>query len=459
MIGGERKEEMIVRQAEMKELTTIYEESDNSITLLVGSQRSGKEEFLREFAKNKSMFYFRARNASPQEELRLLSDEVERGLKNPPLEKTYASCLKAIVRESKGKAVLVVDEFQNSLRRSTDFWEALLELKESDAPVMILLCISAISWYRKEIDEVLGKNKKKVDARIELTDLTFLELVRAFPEFNVSECVKTYGVIGGVPQYLSVWNPKKNIRDNICETILNPKGALFTEAEDYIGSELRELSVYETILSSIARGNEKLNDLFSDTGYSRAKISVYLKNLAAFDVVEKVVSFETGGWDYAKKGVYRIKNHFLNFWFRFVYPHLSDLYMMEPRDFYQEYISRELDEYLRRFFVDVCHEYLELLSRVGKAPIRIEKMGTWVGKTGTIDVIGEDSIRNHVVGICNWDRPILRKSQYDELLENMKLARLKAEAIFLFSAQSFDPMLIELSKANPSLILVDMKEL
>ena len=61
--------------------------------------------------------------------------------------------------------------------------------------------------------------------------------------------------------------------------------------KNYISIELRELSVYNTILAALASGNNKLNDLFLKTGFSRAKISVYMKNLMAFDVVEKVVSF------------------------------------------------------------------------------------------------------------------------------------------------------------------------
>ncbi|MFR6392129.1 MAG: hypothetical protein ACLUN0_03870 [Roseburia sp.] len=65
---------------------------------------------------------------------------------------------------------------------------------------------------------------------------------------------------------------------------------MFHEAENYISIELRELSVYNTILAALASGNNKLNDLFLKTGFSRAKISVYMKNLMAFDVVEKVVS-------------------------------------------------------------------------------------------------------------------------------------------------------------------------
>ena len=50
-------------------------------------------------------------------------------------------------------------------------------------------------------------------------------------------------------------------------------------AEQLIAAELRELSVYETILYYIASGYDKLNELHLKTGYSRAKISVYMKNL------------------------------------------------------------------------------------------------------------------------------------------------------------------------------------
>ena len=88
-------------------------------------------------------------------------------------------------------------------------------------------------------------------------------------------------------------------------------------------------------------------------GYSRAKISVYMKNLAAFDVIDKVVSFETGGWDNTKKGIYRIVEPYINFWFTFVYPHLSELISHTPEAFYDKFIAPYLDEYLENYFVDV----------------------------------------------------------------------------------------------------------
>ena len=41
----------------------------------------------------------------------------------------------------------------------------------------------------------------------------------------------------------------------------------------------------------------------------------------------------------------------------------------------------------------------------------------------------------------------------------MKLARLRAVSIYLFSATSFSRELVDLSKKDPSIVLVDMTEL
>lgn len=159
-----------------------------------------------------------------------------------------------------------------------------------------------------------------------------------------------------------------------------------------------------------------MNELFQETGFSRAKISVYLKNLMEFDVVEKVSSFETGGWENAQKGLYRIKDTYINFWFKFVYPHLSDLYRMEPEEFYDSYIVNELEEYLAPYFVKVCMEYLQLMNHVHKLPLEIHKMGTWIGKRGNIDIIAQNSVRENLICLCNWKEPKMTFEMCQELL-------------------------------------------
>lgn len=453
---------MIFRGNELKRLESLYKESGNQLYIMYGRSGCGMELLLKLFCKDKKSFYYRARNASPKEQLRQMQMEIEKQFSANLTKDNYEECFNRIKSGDASKLVVVIDAFDLIAKKDPEFFESIVKLrlkKLYPGPVMILLCNHTIPWSEKEMETCLGEKYHKVDGVIKLDDMGFLDVVRAFPEYSVAQCVETYGIIGGVPEYLNRWNGKKSIKENICNYILSPQGYLFSEAEDFIRGELRELSVYDTILASIAAGNEKLNDLFLSTGYSRAKISVYIKNLAAFDVVEKVVSFETGGWDNAKKGVYHIKNHFVNFWFTFIYPHLSDLYILSPEEFYEAYIQEDLDDYLSQYFVSVCTEYLQLLNQVNQVPIKLVKMGTWVGKMGTIDIIGQNEQRENVVGICNWKDAQLTYASYENLLVQMKKAKISAKVIYLFSAKKFESALVEFAENNSQLILVDMTEL
>lgn len=454
---------MIQRSMEIKQLERLYESSENCLALLQGTSRCEKEKLIQVFCKGKPCFYYRGRNASDAKQLALFQAEIEHHYQTLQGESSYDACFSLIREDKADKLVIVIDEFDTIIRKDKSMLESILRLKKGkilDQPLLILLLTSSLTWYEKDMENDFGKGKKDVDAILPLKDLSFLDIVRTLPGYSVREAVQTFGIIGGVPAYLAHWDGRKSVKDNVCRLFLGVDAFFQNEAETYISGELRELAVYDTILSTMAAGREKLNDLFLATGYSRAKISVYLKNLAAFDVVEKVVSFETGGWDHTKKGVYRIKNHFIDFWFHFIYPHLSDYYMMPPGEFYDTYISPGLDQYLKRYFVDVCKEYLELLNKVGKTPIQIQKMGTWVGKQGTIDIVGRNAIRESVVGIANWDEPRMTYARYEQLLEDMKRARIHPNTIYLFSATTFDVDLKTMeAKGDAGIVLVDMTEL
>ncbi len=454
---------MVLKTSVLKTLEDCYRKEGNQLYVLYGRADSEKEYLIRAFLKNKKSFYYRARWASPKEQQAMMEREIAAQFQVPINKHNYEEYFKRVRSGDGSKLVVVVDEFQLIAKKDAAFLEAIVKLKMKKlypGPVMVLLCSTAVAWVEKEVDACFGESgRKRMDGKIKITNLNFLEVVRALPEYSVSECVKTYGVIGGVAGYINRWDHKADLKTNICRHILSQEGCLFGAAEQLISLELRELSVYETILAAIASGCDKLNDLYLKTGFARAKISVYMKNLAAFDIVQKVVSFETGGWDNAKKGVYRIRDNFINFWFRFIYPNLSELYKLPPEVFYETYIENGLDEYLERYFREVCMEYLELLNRVNKVPLSIKKMGTWVGKEGNIDIIAQNEIRQNMVGICNWNQSELTLAMCQKLKENMKLAHIGAEYYFLFSAKDFAPEVRELAKSDSRYILVDMNEL
>ncbi|MDY3819363.1 MAG: DUF234 domain-containing protein [Lachnospiraceae bacterium] len=453
---------MIVRTSQIRSLNENYGAQGNSILLLYGRDGCEKEGMLRIYLQDKKHFYYRARQASAQEQYRQMAAEVEQTYDVKLQKGTYNEIFNRIKSGDATKLVVVIDEFQYLVKKAPEFMDSLIKLRDKrlyPGPVQIILASSDVAWVEQELAECLGERVKKIKETIKLQDLTFLDLVRAYPENTVSEVVQIYGVIGGVSSYVSRWNPKVDVRTNICRNVLSPYGWLHHEAERYISLRLRELAVYETILSAIAAGNRKLNDLYHLTGFSRAKISVYLRNLMEMDVIEKADSFETGGDRNTQKGLYQIRDHYINFWFRFIYPHLSDLYLLKPEEFYDRYIAPDIDEYMNRYFVQVCMEYMELMNRVGKLPLQVTKLGTWIGKQGTVDIVAQDAVRNTLVGSCNWSKPMMTAADVEGLEQTLKKARLSPKHIFLFTATEFAPELVELAGKDERFILVDMKEL
>lgn len=453
---------MAGRKAQIRRLEEWYHQTGNQLVVLYGRRENGIRELLKDFCKEKKVFYYHAPEVSAKAQRQRMVREVEARFHVSVSEATYDTCFNRVKSGDASKLVVIVDEFDHIVKKDTQFMESIQKLKEHKlypGPVMILLYTSAVSWATQSMPQILEKYQNKIDETEQLSELKFVEMVQSFPDYTVSQSVEVYGVIGGVQEYMEKWDETRDIRYNVCKHILSPEGFLFGEAERIISGELRELSVYHTILEAVASGKRKLNDLYRETGFSRAKISVYLKNLMAFGIVEKLTSFETGGWENAQKGLYQIKDTFLNFWFRFVYPHMSDLYRMEPEAFYDKYIAEGMEEYLNRYFVKVCMEYLELLNQVHKLPLEIHKMGTWVGKHGHIDIIVQNEVRENLICLCNWSEPEMTFEMCQSLFQSMEQAKLTANYYYLFSAKAFDEKLVKMVSADKRILLVDMNQL
>jgi hypothetical protein len=132
---------------------------------------------------------------------------------------------------------------------------------------------------------------------------------------------------------------------------------------------------------------------------------------------------------------------------------------MEPGAFYDRYIAPELDQYLNRYFRSVCMEYLMLLNQIGRVPFAIHKMGTWVGKEGNVDIIAQSTDRQNIVGLCNWEKPLLTMQMCEDMYESMQRARVQSEHFYLFSAKAFEPALVEYVRSDHRFELIDMTEL
>ena len=225
-----------------------------------------------------------------------------------------------------------------------------------------------------------------------------------------------------------------------------------------ISENLRETEVYNTILYELAHGNNKLNDLYHATGYSRAKIMVYLKNLIGLEIVEKVYSFSTSGRENVQKGVYRITDPTVHFYFCFVFPYQSSLNHMDAEKYYDLYISGDIQKYAESYFRKICRQFILRCDEQGRLPIRIEEEGEWVGKQGSIDMIARSETGDTLIGLCSW-REKMSMEQFRWLEACSKKAHLRPDYFYLFSAAGFTDDVLELAANDTRILLLGPDEL
>lgn len=445
------------RSKEIQYLQKFYEKSGSQFVVLYGQRGVGKTRLVREFTEEIPCFYYACREASGREQQyqwgRELSEEGVSLEEFPTWQELFTGSLQA----SSEKQVFVLDEFQNLMKNSNEFMDELSAFVEGCAEsreLLIVLISSSTSWVESSMIKKMGRTAYRLSGVLKIKPLSYFELREAFRDYSAEQAFGLYIVLGGNPGLWQYMSPAKSLKKNICDTILSSTGALSGECERILSEELRELSVYQTILSALAGGHYKLSDIFDYTGFSRAKISVYLKNLMELELIEKVFSYDTAGREHMQKGVYRICNHFVHFTFTYLYPNASRLAVTPVETFYDNNIVPTFRRFASTAFKEACREYTLREAARGRFPFVISSMGEWVGKAGDIDIVAQSKEGETFLAICQCERKTFPYEDYEWLLFLAGQAKLKADHIWLFTDREFDERLVTEARKSENLSLI-----
>lgn len=449
------------RTSELKYLNSYYDRDGSQILVVYGQKHIGKTALVREFMDDKPGYYYLARACSEREQSYQWCSQLQRDGYETEQFMSFHDIFAKITRRSSGKKVLVIDEFQNIVRASERFMKELVSFVHSQwnrDEVMVVLCSSSIGWIENSMITRIGEAAYELSGFLKIRELLFEDIIQKFPNFRIEECVEAYAILGGFPGLWNQFDDRLTIQQNICRNILDPNSFLFEEGERMLTDQLREPGVYNTIMASIAAGSHKLNNLYLHTEFSRAKISVYLKNLIELELVEKVFSYDTEGRENVQKGIYRISHPFVEFYYTYMYPYLSDLQTLSVGEFYNRYIMPDFRRYVTGYFKRVCRQHLTKMNNRHKLPIDFDIVGEWIGKAGELDIIARDEDGRTLIGLCNWERPMTYED-YEELLGYAKKAKINADYVYMYTAFRFDEKLNLEAKVKPNLKLVQISDM
>lgn len=458
----------IGRNAERRTLEDIFATDRSNLVILYGRAGMGKTALIAEFLKEKNAYYYLLRECSFREQMLCMSEELESAYPGQPLksvdELDYAEVLQNIVRRNEaqdGKQLIVLDEFHLGMKEG-ELAEAIYHIlanQEHFGNVMFLLCSSSVNWVENEMVQELGMTAKFITNFMKLKELSFMEIGNWFPRMSIEDCIAVNAVIGGVPKYLKLWDERKTIAYNIKQLFLVENAPLYAEAEAVLKLELRELSAYNAILAAMASGKNKLNDIYERTAFSRAKISVYLKNLIKLDIVEKVFSADTDSNENVKKGLYRVRDNFLNFWYRFVFPNQSMIAIGQGEWVYEERIKSDFFVYQRESFSQLCLEYLKLMARHKRLRNDYDTWGSWHGKAGKLDVIAADTENRVLVAYCDWNDKRITVREMEYINDLCIQAKVKPAEIYVFSRLGVSAEAKHEYMKQPLFRVVELKDL
>ena len=461
-------ERFVDRELEMQTLNQEYGRRGSSLVVLYGRRRVGKTTLISEFIKGKQALFFLASEESEAQNRAAFKDKaadfIGSGLLKEAEVKNWDTIFKAIADTAfASKPVIVMDEFQYIGRSNPAFpsifqrvWEETLK----DKPIMVILCGSLISMMESQTLAYNSPLYGRRTAQIRLKQIPFRHYPAFFPNKSRRELIEMYSVTGGVPKYIELFSEGGDIYSSIQVCVLNRSGYLYDEPHFLLQQEVSEIGSYFSVIKAIAAGNSKLSAISTVLEIKSTSLTKYLKTLIDLDILEREVPVTEENPERSKKGLYKIKDNYIRFWFAFVYPNMSFIESGSSGIVMSKIRKGLISGHTAFVYEDVCRERMWELNAEGRWPFHFSKIGRWWDGKNEIDLTAIDPDGNNLIlGECKfWQEPvgvnILREL---EEKANSVDWRKKGRRLWyvLFSAAGFTDELKAVAAGRGDLLLMD----
>ena len=442
------------REEELRTMNNRYKKDRFECVVIYGRRRVGKTALINEFCKGKPTVYFSALNASSQENLEALSKAIYT-CQNPdststPTYRSYEDALEAITGMAMEKRlVFVIDEYPYLAKAEKSISSRLQHIIDhswQDSRIYLTLCGSSMSFMEYQVLGYESPLYGRRTAQFKIQALTYREITEFHPDLKAADQALLYGVTGGIPHYINKLDVENNLDEALLENLFSTSSYLFEEPENLLKQELREPAIYNSVISAIAAGASRSNEISTKVGLESGVCAKYLKVLLDLGILKKETPItEKSG----KKTIYAIDDNFFRFWYRFVPRNMSVISAGRMHPVYEQAVKRFYPDYMGLVFEKMCQEYL--LRYAKDLPILLSNVGQWWGtdsktrKEVQIDIVGVPVDGNeYLIGSCKYRNEKIG-------IEELELLRRYAAVFrkngifhyFIFSKGGFTQALLE----------------
>lgn len=433
----------IGREQELTKLNTLYQSGQFEFVVFYGRRRVGKTTLIKEFIKEKDAFYYMASEGTQAENLAGLSSTIlssDTEVSFP----SYEDLLIHIDRHYMDqRQILVIDEYPYlaaSYPAISSLLQRHIDHTWRHGRLFLILCGSSMSFMENQILGYKSPLYGRRTAQFKLHPFTYFTARQMLTTFSDEEKAVLYGITGGIPEYLNRIRPTVDLDTNLTELFFDESGRFFEEPVNLLKQELREPASYHSILSAIASGRSRINEIAAKTGLETSGCSNQLSSLISLGIVKKEVPVTEK--ESSRRTLYHLSDTMFLFWYRFVRPNVSAISRGVGSSVYQNLVKPQLSDFMGRVFEDICAQYLFLPEVYSALPLFMGNLGKWWGtnpRTKSQEEINLMAVHEEkaLFAECKWRNAQVEPAVIQKLLERGSLFSYNEKFYYLFSKTGF----------------------
>lgn len=464
----------IGRENELQTLEKLYSKDKFQLIVIYGRRRVGKTTIINKFIENKSAIFFAAQEANDFINLEVFSKKIYSFFDIPLTAgsfRTWNDAFDFIAEKAQYKKfILAIDEFPYAAHENKSIKSILqnvIDHKLKNTNLFMILCGSQISFMENEVLGYKSPLFGRRTSQMKVEGFDYLDAAKFMDSYSNEDRIKFYSCIGGIPHYLSQIDSNLSFEENIKELYFDISGYLYDEPMMLLKQELRETAMYNSIISAIASGYSKLNEISTKINENTSKTIKYIDTLIDLNILHKEFPFDQNPAK-SRKGIYRISDNCFNFWYRFVFLNKANIEQGIGDIILKNEVLPLISDYIGKpSFEEICKQYILRLNKNKRLPLVSTNLGSWWGtdriekKQSDIDIVAENRLNKQILlGECKWRNNINHSDEINKLLNKKHLLPNYNEYYYIFFSKiSFSTESKKLANNYRNLKLVELNDL